>query len=211
MECNPIIPVQSVRGKTVYLGVFTTFNAKSVIFDFSTWADALGDGTFSVSLLRPGESVPYNVADVTVDGTRATWTFDAADTAIAGYGRAFLAYATDDALDMTVDFDVYIAQNSAPAGDTPPDPLESWYQRMLDAAAQAQNAALTAQRAAEGIQDMTATAHGVTGDPTVDKTVSEEGIVNLDFGIPDRGGGLPSGGTPGQYLVKRTAASGDAA
>lgn len=149
MNCNPTIPVQDVVGKTVYMGVFSTFNARSVTFDFSAWAEALGDGTFSVSLLRPGETVPYTVAGLSVDGTLATWTFDATDTALAGYGRAFLGYVTADAMDMTVDFDVYIAKNSAPAEDTPPDPLESWYQQMLEAAAQAQTAAENAEASAE--------------------------------------------------------------
>lgn len=159
MNCNPTIPVQDVAGKTVYMGVFTTFNARSVAFDFSVWA-SLGEGTFSVSLLRPGDTTPYAVAGLSIDGTLATWVFDATDTALAGYGRAFLSYVTANAMDMTVDFDVYIAQNSAPSGDTPPDPLETWYQQMLEAAAQAQTAAQSAEASASAAAESESTVEG---------------------------------------------------
>lgn len=158
MNCNPIIPVQDVAGKTVYMGVFTTFNARSVTFDFSAWVDSLGEGTFSVYLLRPGDTAPYAVAGLSIDGTLATWVFDSTDTAIAGYGRAFLSYVTADAMDMTVDFDVYIAQNSAPTGDAPPDPLDTWYQQMLEAAARAQTAAQNASESAISAQASATTA-----------------------------------------------------
>lgn len=160
MNCNPTIPVQNVEGKTVYMGVFTTFNARSVTFDFSAWVDSLGEGTFSVSLLRPGDTTPYAVAGLSIDGTLATWVFDATDTALAGYGRAFLSYVTADAMDMTVDFDVYIAQNSAPSGDTPPDPLETWYQQMLEAAAQAQMAAQNAEASSSAAAESESTVEG---------------------------------------------------
>lgn len=206
MNCNPIIPVQSVRGTTVYLGVFTTFNARSVTFDFSAWAAALGDGTFAVSLLRPGDITPYAVAGLSIDGTRATWTFDATDTALAGYGRAFLSYVTADAMDMTVDFDVYIAQNSAPSGDTPPDPLETWYQQMLEAAAQAQNAAQSAAQsaeAAEGSLDKLPYPDATTRTWWIwDNTAGKY----VDSGVLTVGGALPPGGTDGQYLVRNTGA-----
>lgn len=209
MNCNPTIPVQDVAGKTVYMGVFTTFNARSVTFDFSAWAAALGDGTFSVSLLRPGGTTPYAVAGLTIDGTRATWTFDATDTAYAGYGRAFLSYVTADAMDMTVDFDVYIAQNSAPSGDTPPDPLETWYQQMLEAAAQAQNAAQSAAQSADTAQHA---AEMFPAGGTAGQILAKASDANYDtYWINNEGGGgggdaLPPGGRNGQYLVRNTGA-----
>lgn len=48
-----------------------------------------------------------------------------------------------------------------------------------------------AELAAKSIENMSVSAHSVTGGPTVDKTVSKEGAVNLDFGIPSGGSGLP--------------------
>lgn len=205
MNCNPIISVRDVAGKTVYMGVFTTFNARGVTFDFSVWAEALGAGTFAVSLLRPGDTTPYAVAGLTVDGTQATWTFDATDTALAGYGRAFLSYVTADAMDMTVDFDVYIAQNSAPNGDTPPDPLETWYQQMLEAAAQAQDAAQSAAESAETASR--ATEMFPTGG-TTGQILAKASDADYDtHWIDNEGGGsLPPGGTDGQYLVRSTGA-----
>lgn len=206
MNCNPTIPVQDVAGKTVYMGVFTTFNARSVTFDFSAWEARLGSGVFSVSLLRPGDATPYAVAGLSIDGTLATWTFDATDTALAGYGRAFLSYVTADAMDMTVDFDVYIATNSAPTGDTPPDPLETWYQQMLEAAAQAQNAA---QSAAQSAETASHAAEMFPAGGTTGQILAKASNANYDTHWVDNeggGGALPPGGTDGQYLVRSSAA-----
>lgn len=206
MNCNPIIPVQNVAGKTVYMGVFTTFNARSVTFDFSAWVDSLGEGTFSVSLLRPGDTTPYAVAGLSIDGTLATWVFDATDTALAGYGRAFLSYVTPDAMDMTVDFDVYIAQNSAPSGDTPPDPLETWYQQMLEAAARAQ---IAAQSAAQSAETASHAAEMFPAGGTTGQILAKASNANYDTHWVDNeggGGALPPGGTDGQYLVRSSAA-----
>lgn len=201
MNCNPIIPVQNVEGKTIYMGVFTTFNARSVTFDFSAWAEALGEGTFSVSLVRPGESVPYAVAGLTIDGTQATWAFDATDTALAGYGRAFLSYVTADAMDMTVDFDVYIARNSAPNGDTPPDPLETWYQQMLEAAANAQESAQSASESAEAARQA---AEMFPAGGTAGQVLAKVSEADFDTAWVDQSGGadFPEGGENGDLLAR---------
>lgn len=152
MECNPIIDVSNVGSVHIYLGVFDTFNARVQQFDLTAWQQRLGEGVFSVNLLRPGDTVPYAVAKVSIDDATATWTFDATDTAFSGYGKVFLSYAGDGFLEKTVDITVYIAKNCGPAGDTPPDPLENWYSRMLGAAARAQDAARRAEVAAGDLQ-----------------------------------------------------------
>ena len=148
---NPIIKVGCGEG-TVAMGVVGNFNARQQTFDISLWTQQLGEGTLIVSLLRPDDAAPYAVADVVVDGSTATWTFDNTDTAVGGWGKVFLTYRGADFEDPTTDYDVYIATNSAPDGEVPSG-LESWYQRMLEAAANAQiaatNAAASAEAAAE--------------------------------------------------------------
>ena len=104
--------------------------------------------------------------------------------------------------------DCRAAQNGAEAAAELAEAAQSGVETAQNGAeAAAQNAAASA----EAILNMTVSAHAVTGEPTVTKT-QESGVFNLDFGIPSGGGGgLPSGGTAGQYLVKQSSATGDAA
>lgn len=138
---NSLIKLPCVKGCTIYMGVWGTYNVRSQRFDFSAWAEALGEGTLAINFLRPGDSVPYPVRDVAIQGGVATWTFDATDTAAAGWGRVYLIYQAADARDATIDIPVCIAANSGPAGETPPEPLETWYEEMLAASQAAQDAA----------------------------------------------------------------------
>lgn len=151
IDCNPIIVVGQQCG-TIAMGVVGNFNARTQTFDIGPWRRALGDGQLVVSLRRPGDETPYAVANVTVDGDTAVWTFDDVDTAQSGYGVVFLTYRSGDSFsDATADIPCYIGTNSAPDGPVPSG-LESWYQDMLAATAAAQaaqDAAEDAQAAAE--------------------------------------------------------------
>ena len=169
MNRNPIIDVNNVRGALIYLGVFDTYNARSQIFDITAWRGQHGPGVVQVCLLRPGDTIPYAVSNLTVVGTLATWTFDATDTAIAGQGVAFLSYADEagTVLDKTVDIPVIIARNSGPQGQPAPDPLSSWYDDVLLASAEAKSASQSAQAAesgAEAAQTAAETAQGKAED-----------------------------------------------
>lgn len=145
INANPIIKVGDGGGPIV-MGVFGNFNARVQVFDCSLWVDNLGAGQLVISLRRPGETTPYAVSNVTVEGSQATWTFSDTDTAIPGYGVVFLTYSGESFRDATLNYPCYIAENAAPTGEVP-DGLESWYQDMLAATAAAQQAVLDAGEA----------------------------------------------------------------
>lgn len=177
----------------------------------SAWQKRLGDdGTLQVIVQRPHESIPYEAANVTVEDGVATWTLDETDTAIRGYGAVALLYQKLDGdavvyRTRSVAFTTCIETTLGPTGAEPPDPLETWYQHMLEASAQAQNAAQSAAQsaeAAEGSLDKLPYPDATTGtwwiwDNTAGKYV-DSGVSTV--------GGLPPGGTDGQYLVRSTGA-----
>lgn len=213
MTQNQTICLPCVRGQTIRMGVFGTYNARSQQFDFSAWA-ALGEGVLTINLLRPGDTIPYPVQGVTVEGSTATWTFDAVDTAIAGWGKVFLIYHGENFRDATVDIPVFIANNSAPAGETPPDPLENWYDQMLAASQSAQDAAQSASESAEAAEaslDKLPYPNPDTGTwwlwDAAQGAYSDSGVSYSGGG---GGGSLPPGGTAGQYLVKQSSLPSDA-
>ena len=175
MDRNPILDVTDVLRARIYLGVFDTYNARSQVFDITAWKGRHGPGTFQVALLRPGDTTPYAVSDVTVEGALATWTFDATDTAIAGQGVAFLSYANEAGtiLDKTVDIPVLIASNSGPVGQVAPDPLSNWYDDVLTASAEAKAASQSARDAKDAAEAAEAAAETAQGKAEDAQTAAE--------------------------------------
>ena len=146
---NNIIDVASDRG-AIYLGVWDTLNVRQQQFDVSAWIDAYGaDGVLTVLNQRRTDELPYEVADVTLENGVATWTFDETDTAVVGEGKAALVYVrAGETIARTVPFATYTAPTIGMTGVTPPDPWESWYTRVLEASAAAQQAASSAAASA---------------------------------------------------------------
>lgn len=146
---NNIIDVASNRG-SVYLGVWDTLNVRQQQFDVSAWLDAYGaDGVLTVLNQRRTDALPYEVADVTLENGIATWTFDETDTAVVGEGKAALVYIrAGETIARTVAIPTYTAPTIGMTGSEPPDPWESWYTRILEASAAAQQAASDAAASA---------------------------------------------------------------
>lgn len=156
--CSDIIPADAPVG-SIKMGVWDTLNVKSAKFDISRWVSTYGEGQLVIVALRPGESIPYEPTGVSVEGGIATWTFDETDTAVSGYGSAALAYYVGgDTLThkaRSVAFTTFIAPTISVDGAEPPDPLESWYEKMLEASAKAQQAAGDAEDAADRAEEAT--------------------------------------------------------
>lgn len=146
---NSIIDVASERG-SIYLGVWDTLNVRQQKFDVSAWLNAYGaDGVLSVLFQRRGDELPYAVADVTLADGVATWTFDETDTAVVGEGKAALVYIREgETIARTTAYPTYTAPTIGMGGTEPPDPWESWYTRILEAASAAQTAAASASASA---------------------------------------------------------------
>ena len=188
-------------------------NAVSVLFCVSGWRGQYGDsGTFTLIHRRFGDETPYPVSiSDAAEGIR--WIISDVDTAFAGYGECELKYTVGDVVKKSVTWKTKPEEALAPAGDTPPDPFESWYENILEAgeeaegyadaaqaaqvaaAANAQTAGQYAENAEDeadraeaartAIEDMTVSGESVGCDEEASVTKTEVGgVVNLHFEIP---------------------------
>lgn len=102
-------------------------NYRQIIFDCS----GFGVEVASVTLvhLRSQDVAPYIVDSSTTD--QLTWTVTNTDTAYAGYGKAELRISFTNGLAKSVVFTTMVIQ-SITADTTIPQPLQSWYDAMID-------------------------------------------------------------------------------
>ena len=133
------------QGDTINLGRQGENIAEQVQFDVAGWADLYGSGTYTLRLLRPGESIPYEV-DVTASGERVLWEVSDTDTAIRGMGEAQLILTVGEVVAKTQIYHTMITRSIA--GDpTPPDPAQDWFDQVKgfrDDAQTARNQAVAA-------------------------------------------------------------------
>lgn len=96
-------------------------------FDFSVWAEDYGEGNFTLTAMRSGETIPYDVVGLEVDSEdhKAIWTVSDADNAINGYGEAQANYNKDSKVKESAIFATYSGRSLPTSGD-PPSPLDDW-------------------------------------------------------------------------------------
>lgn len=96
-------------------------------FDFSVWAEDYGEGTFTLTAMRSGETIPYDVVGLEVDSAahKAIWTVSNADDAIAGYGEIQANYNKDSKVKESAIFATYSGRSLPTSGDSP-SPLDDW-------------------------------------------------------------------------------------
>lgn len=124
------------------LGYEGESGARPQTFDFSAWAEEYGAGVLQLLLQRPGDAEPYPVY-LSIEGSAATWTPSATDTAAQGKGQAQLVYTVGGVVVKNAVFRVLIGPSLGAAGD-PPDPFESWLTQLQGLAAETQRNALDA-------------------------------------------------------------------
>lgn len=95
-----------------------------------------GDFVPVLNVQRPTDTAPYP-AELVRDGDAYTWTVSNTDTAFKGDGLIQVVFMDGDAVKKTQIYKTIVAPALAPSGETPPDPLESWYQNILRASADA--------------------------------------------------------------------------
>lgn len=135
-------------GDTINLGRQGENIAEQVQFDVAGWADLYGSGTYTLRLLRPGESIPYDV-DVTVSGERVLWNVSDTDTAIRGMGEAQLILTVGSIVAKTQIYHTMITRSIA--GDpTPPDPAQDWFDQVKGFSDAAEESASDAEAWAVG-------------------------------------------------------------
>ena len=96
-------------------------------FDFSVWAEDYGEGNFTLTAMRSGETIPYDVVGLEVDSAahKAIWTVSDADDAINGYGEVQANYNKDSKVKESAIFATYSGRSLPTSGD-PPSPLDDW-------------------------------------------------------------------------------------
>ena len=118
-----------------------------VQFDFSKWVEEYGEnGTFYLTARLPGATVSYP-AEVTVDGTIATWAVKNSDLAVKGYGQVEAWYSIDEKVKASAIYGTYIGESLDESGEIP-DPYESWMEEIIELKNQTITAAEDANEAA---------------------------------------------------------------
>ena len=122
------LPVaQLCKNQVIALGRQMEDNYRQIIFDVSDFTEPIT----SIMLVhqRKGDTAPYIVD--TVSGTQFTWTITDTDTAYAGYGKGELRINFDSGLAKSIVFTTMVIK-SITADTTIPEPLESWYDAMIE-------------------------------------------------------------------------------
>lgn len=207
METIKVIP-----GQALWLGYQGENNARAVVFDFSAWKAEYGDGVLTLAYIPPDHETAYPM-EVLTTGTMGTWALTSAVTQYAGYGWALWSYrrAEDGLVVKTCKNLTTITASPEDAGGG--DPAEPWVEQVLNAGAAAQAAAQAAAEAAERAEaSLDKLPYPDLETETWWRYNSETGEYE-DTGASYGGGGgsLPSGGTAGQVLTKRSGTAGDAA
>lgn len=116
------------RNQVIAIGRQMENNYRQITFDLSDFTEEID----SVMLVhqRNRDEAPYIVEQVTGENVLA-WTITNTDTAYSGYGEAELRVTFTNGLAKSVVFRTLVVR-SITADMTIPEPLQSWYDAMID-------------------------------------------------------------------------------
>lgn len=135
-----MIKTNANPGEIISLGICGENNARQIVFDISDWLDTYGPGTAYLVARRSGDVAPYP-AVVEQDGSSVTWTLTSADTGKSGHGQAELVYTIGGTIVKSRVWDTYTADALTDNTETPPEAAAGWVEQVLEAGAQAEDAA----------------------------------------------------------------------
>lgn len=132
---------------------------------------------------RANDDTPYPIA-LTEDEDGWVWMVTSTDLAQHGLGRCEVIYTEDEAVKLSRMWFVNVEESMEPAGEVPSG-WESYYEDIIEAGNNAQEAATEAAASAAKIADMTVSAETLPegSEATVEKS-EVGGVYNLLFGIP---------------------------
>ena len=145
---------------TLKLGLQGENGVREVVFDTTAFAQEFGDGQAVLFVKRSRDETPYPV-DLDCYGETWAWTISETDTANSGHGKAQLAYYIGEQIAKTVVYTTYVAP-SVEQGDVPPDPYESYLERMAEIGAQVGASVRQAQAILEEITELLENHNGIT-------------------------------------------------
>ena len=124
--------------------------ATCIIFDCTGLVQLYGDGTAEL-LHELKDGTIYPVA-VTQDGASVSWAVSASDTATVGSGRAELRWYVGDTLAKSAKFRTSVSSALADTTtETPPAPQQSWVDKVLAAAQEIKDGAISDEQLAAAI------------------------------------------------------------
>jgi hypothetical protein len=157
-----IATVTTDSGAILPLGRQGEHGVRQVRFDLSYLIETFGEGTAILVHQRSQDLAPYIVSAVQ-DGDRLEWTVTDADTAYKGFGKAEIRWTVGDDLAKTVTYKTSV-QRSLTEQTEIPEPLESWYEQMLEQIGNSQEYAQQAAQSAETAQQAASDAAEETAD-----------------------------------------------
>ena len=115
------------KKEPIALGRQMENNYRQIIFDCSGFSEPITDITLVHQ--RSQDTAPYIVASTTE--SPLVWTIDSGDTAYYGYGKGELRISFANGLAKSASFQTLVVK-SITADTEIPEPLQSWYDQMID-------------------------------------------------------------------------------
>ena len=188
-----ITTVTTDGGAILPLGRQGEKGVRQVWFDLGYLIENFGEGTAVLVHQRNQDLAPY-IVNAEQSGNNLMWTLDELDTAYEGFGRAEIRWTVDDALAKTVTYKTN-TMRSLTAQTEIPEPLESWYDKMMqeigdnqEYVEQAEQAAQSASQSAQDASDSADRAEHALDEINVilNAVTAETGVVQLSATL-DRG------------------------
>ena len=124
--------------------------ATCIIFDCTGLVQLYGDGTAEL-LHKQHDGTVYPV-DIVQDGAIVSWTITASDTATVGVGKAELRWMVGDTLVKSAQFRTSVSSALPDTSvSTPPEPQKSWVDKVLKAAQEIKDGAISDEKLAAAI------------------------------------------------------------
>ena len=122
--------------------------ARKVVFDIRDLESLYGTGDVEVIYQRPCDAQPYPLT-VQREGTIVTWDVTSTDTEMSdGSGKCELRYYVGETLAKSKTWRTWVEPAmGTPSETTPPEPEKGWVDKVLEAGAAAEEAAMAAQDA----------------------------------------------------------------
>lgn len=172
------------KKEPIALGRQMENNYRQIIFDCSGFSEPITDITLVHQ--RSQDTAPYVVASTTE--SPLVWTINNTDTAYYGYGKGELRITFASGLAKSASFQTVVIK-SITAGTEIPDPLQSWYDAMID---YINEHSVTDDQLAQAISDYIE-AHPITAPvQSVNSMTGDVVLTASDVGAYAK----PSGGIP---------------
>ena len=139
--------------KRIYIGRAGENEVETVQFDIHPWIEEFGEGNVILLIQRPQDLAPYPV-EVSVEDGIVTWAVTSADTQYIGMGAIQLRYTVDEQVKKSAVWSVYV-ERSLGTETEPPEPWQSWVDKVISAKDDAEEAAERAEELVDTVERAT--------------------------------------------------------